>query len=443
MTCDLWRVIGALVAVGSVAGYGAPHPFPPEAKTGSVIFYHVDGTGVAHWQMARMVLAGPDGEINWDRLPHTAVYRGHAEDVLTPSSNAGATMHAYGVKAPHRAFGTDAEGQPPLAPSGQRRSIMQEAQARGIAVGLVNSGSATEPGTAVFATSVAERDACEEIVSQLVASGVEVLFGGGEKWFLPAGMEGRHGKGERQDGRNLVQEAEAAGYRVVYTREEMFALPAEGGKVLGIFAWEDTFNDETEEVLAEKGLEPYDAAAPTLAEMTEVALRLLGGRQFLLVVEEEGTDNFGNCNNATGTLEALRRADEGLGVALDYVEKHPDTLLLTCADSEAGAPDVVGLRGANYEKPLLEEGKDSNGAPVDGAERRPEGGVAKPFVSGPDRAGKTHEFVVVWATRMDASGGIVARAAGLNADQVRGTFDNTAVYPLFYETLFGAAPVKE
>ena len=390
-----------------------------------------------------MVLAGPDGEINWDRLPHTAVYRGHAEDVLTPSSNAGATMHAYGVKAPHRAFGTDAEGQRPLAPSGQRRSIMQEAQARGIAVGLVNSGSATEPGTAGFVTSVAERDACEEIVSQLVSSGVEVLFGGGEKWFLPAGVEGRHGKGERRDGRNLVQEAEAAGYRVVYTREEMFALPDDAGKVLGIFAWEDTFNDETEEVLAEKGLEPYDAAAPTLAEMTEVALRLLGGRQFLLVVEEEGTDNFGNCNNATGTLEALRRADEGLGVALDYVEKHPDTLLLTCADSEAGAPDVVGLRGANYEKPLLEEGKDSNGAPVDGAERRPEGGVAKPFVSGPDRAGKTHEFVVVWATRMDASGGIVARAAGLNADQVRGTFDNTAVYPLFYETLFGAAPVKE
>ena len=393
--------------------------------------------------MARMVLAGPDGEINWDRLPHTAVYRGHAEDVLTPSSNAGATIHAYGVKAPHRAFGTDAEGQRPLAPSGQRRSIMQEAQARGIAVGLVNSGSATEPGTAGFVTSVAERDACEEIVSQLVSSGVEVLFGGGEKWFLPAGVEGRHGKGERRDGRNLVQEAEAAGYRVVYTREEMFALPDDAGKVLGIFAWEDTFNDETEEVLAEKGLEPYDAAAPTLAEMTEVALRLLGGRQFLLVVEEEGTDNFGNCNNATGTLEALRRADEGLGVALDYVEKHPDPLLLTCADSEAGAPDVVGLRGANYEKPLLEEGKDSNGAPVDGAERRPEGGVAKPFVSGPDRAGKTHEFVVVWATRMDASGGIVARAAGLNADQVRGTFDNTAVYPLFYETLFGAAPVKE
>ncbi|MEX1045564.1 MAG: alkaline phosphatase [Chthoniobacterales bacterium] len=405
-----------------------------------MIFYHVDGTGIAHWQMARFLLAGPDGEINWDRLPHVAVYRGHAEDVLTPSSNAGATMHAYGVKAPHRAYGMDAAGQPPLAPSGRRLSLMQEAKERGIATGLVNSGHAAEPGTAVYVTSVAERDSTDEIAAQLVASGTDVLFSGGEKWFLPQDQEGRHGRGERQDGRNLIKEAEAAGYLVVYTREEMLALPDDAGKVLGLFARGDMFNAEPEESLAAQGLPPYDPAAPTLAEMTEVALRLLGGSQFFLVVEEEGADNFGNCNNATGTLEALRRADEGLGVALDYVEKHPDTLLLTCADSEAGGPDVVGLRGAKYEAAMLESGRDYNGAPVDGAALAEAGGVAAPFVSAPDRAGRTHEFVVVWGTRMDASGGIVARAAGLNADRVRGSFDNTAVYPLFYETLFGVAP---
>jgi alkaline phosphatase len=405
-----------------------------------VIFYHVDGTGIAHWQMARFLLAGPDGDINWDRLPHVAVYRGHAEDVLTPSSNAGATMHAYGVKAPHAAYGTDAQGQPPLAPSGQRRSIMQEAKARGLATGLVNSGHAAEPGTAAHVTSVAARDAGEEIAAQLLASGTDVLLSGGEKWFLPQELTGRHGRGERKDGRNLIEEARAAGYRVVFTREEMLALPDDAGKLLGLFARGDMFNAEPEEMLAAQGLPTYDPAAPTLAEMTKTALRLLGGRQFFLVVEEEGADNFGNCNNAAGTLEALRRADEGLGVALDFVEKHPDTLLLTCADSEAGGPDVVGLRGAKYEKPLLETGRDYNGAPVDGAERTEEGGVAKPFVSAPDRAGRTHEFVVVWGTRMDSSGGIVARAAGLNADKVRGSFDNTAVYPLFYETLFGRKP---
>ncbi len=438
MTCDMWRV-GVAALLLALAGCEKSVP-EPAAKTGSVIFYHVDGTGIAHWQMARMVIAGPDGDINWDRLPHVAVYRGHAEDVLTPSSNAGATMHAYGAKAPHAAYGTDAQGQPPLAPSGRRLSIMQEAKARGLGTGLVNSGHAAEPGTAAHVTSVAERDAAEEIASQLLASGTDVLFSGGEKWFLPQEVEGRHGRGERKDGRNLIEEAEASGYRVVFTREEMLALPDDAGRVLGLFARGDMFNAETEEMLEAQDLPPYDPAAPTLAEMTEVALRLLGGKQFLLVVEEEGTDNFGNANNATGTLEALRRADEGLGIALDYVEKHPNTLLLTCADSEAGGPDVVGLRGAKYEKPLLETGRDYNGAPVDGAERTEEGGVAKPFVSVPDRAGRTHEFVVVWGTKMDSSGGIVARAAGLNAEKVRGSFDNTAVYPLFYETLFGEKP---
>ena len=444
MTSDVWRVFGALVAGCFVAGCGAPRPAAPEAKTGSVIFYHVDGTGIAHWQMARMLLDGPDGEIHWDRLPHMAVYRGHAEDVLTPSSNAGATMHAYGVKAPHRAFGTDAEGLPPLAPSGQRRSIMQEAQARGLATGLINSGHAAEPGTAVFAVSAAARGDVEDIISRLVGSGVEVMLGGGEIDFLPEGVMGRHGRpGRRTDGRNLAAEAEAAGYRVVFTREELAALPGGTAKVLGIFAAEDTYNDEPEEVLAEKNLEPYDPAAPTLAEMTAAALRFLVGRQFLLVVEEEGADNFGNCNNAPGMLEALRRADEGLGVALDFVASHPDTLLLYASDSIAGNPDVIGLRGARFEEEMLRTGRDINGAPVDGAEQAPEGGVVKAFASAPDRAGRSHDFVVGWGSLLDTSGGIVVRAAGLNAYQVRGTFDNTAVYPLFYETLFGQVPGTE
>ena len=437
MASDVWRVGAAAVALCLVVGCSRDEP---PAKTGNVIFYHIDGTGIAHWQMARFLLAGPDGEINWDKLPHVAVYRGHAEDTLTPSSNAGATMHAYGAKVPFEAYGTDTGGGRPVSPSGQARSIMEEAQARGVAVGVINTGGAGEPGTACFLTSVKGRDQGDEIVAQIVASGADVILLGGEEYFLPEGQLGVHGTGRRKDGRNLIEEAKTAGYRVVFTKEELAALPDNAGKVLGVFSEDDTFNDEPEEVLQAKGLTPYKSEAPTVAEMTSAALRFLGGRQFLLVVEEEGTDNFGNCNNAVGTMEALRRADEGLGVALDYVGKHPDTLLLTCADSEAGGPDVLGLRGADYEKPLLENGRDYNGAMVDGAERTPTGGVAKPFVSAPDREGRQHEFVVVWATGMDTSGGIVARAAGLNAEKVSGSFDNTDVYPLFYETLFGTQP---
>jgi len=432
----MWRAGAALLLCFGTA-HGADNPAP---KKGSAIFYHVDGAGIAQWQMARMLIAGPDGEINWDKLPHVAVYRGHAEDTVTPSSNAGATMHAYGVKVPYEGYGTDKDGKRPLSAAGRRMSIMDEAKERGIAVGVINTGGAAEPGTACFLTSVADRESGDEIVAQLVEAGADLILVGGEEYFLPEKVKGRFGPGKRKDDRNLIEEAKAAGYRVVYTKEELAALNDGAGKVLGIFAGDDTFNDETEEKLSAEGLPDYKAEAPSIAEMTAAALRIFGERQFLLVAEEEGTDNFGNANNAEGVLEALRRADEGLGVVLDYIDEHPDTLVLTCADSEAGGSDAFGLRGAKYEKASIEAGHDKNGAPVDGVERTKEGGVAKPFVSAPDKAGRRHEFVVVWGSAMDTSGGIVARAAGLNAEKVKGSFDNTAGYPLFYETLFGEAP---
>ncbi len=446
MTSDLWRV-GALATAGLLLSFGSSEAKPeteslPDKKTGSVIFFHIDGAGLAQWQMARMLIAGPDGEINWDRLPHVAIYRGHQEDTLTTSSNAAATAHSYGVKVPYEAYGTDGHSdRRPVAANGQRRSIMEEAKARGLATGLVNTGGVTEPGTACFVASVQKRDEDgAEIAAQVAGSGTDVILLGGEEWFLPEGTQGRHGTGKRKDGRNLVEEAKAAGYKLVFTREELAALPDGAGKVLGIFSDDDTFNDEPEEDLAAKGLPPYDPAAPTVAEMTAAALRFLGGRQFLLVVEEEGTDNFGNCNNAVGLVEALRRGDEGLGTALGYIDKHPDTLLVTFGDSEAGNPDVLGLRGSKGEARMLAESRDYNGAPLDGAVRGSDGSIEKPFTSRPDRAGKTHDFVVAWGTKLDSCGGILVRASGLNAEKVAGSFDNTALYPLIYETLFAEKP---
>ena len=446
MTSDLWRV-GALATAGLLLSFGPSEAQPdrkalPDKKTGSVIFFHIDGAGLAQWQMARMLIAGPDGEINWDRLPHVAVYRGHQEDTLTTSSNAAATAHAYGVKVPYEAYGTDGHSdRRPVAANGQRRSIMEEAKARGLATGLLNTGGVTEPGTACFVASVQKRDEDgAEIAAQVAGSGTDVILLGGEEWFLPEATQGRHGTGKRKDGRNLVEEAKAAGYKLVFTREELAALPDDAGKVLGIFSDDDTFNDEPEEDLAAKGLPPYDPAAPTVAEMTAAALRFLGGSQFLLVVEEEGTDNFGNCNNAVGLAEALRRGDEGLGTALGYIDKHPDTLLVTFGDSEAGNPDVLGLRGSKVEARMLAESRDYNGAPLDGAVRGSDGSIEKPFTSRPDRAGKTHDFVVAWGTKLDSCGGILVRASGLNAEKVTGSFDNTALYPLIYETLFAEKP---
>lgn len=403
------------------------------AAATSVIFMHPDGAGVSHWQAARFYWAGPDADLHWDRIPHIAVYRGHMADSLSATSNGGGTTHAYGVKVGSGAFGTDGKnpGRPRSA-SGKKQSLMHEAMKAGIRTGLVNSGSLVEPGTACFVASVRFRDESAEIVKQLVESGVDVILGGGEEWLLPKDKSGRHAKkGKRVDGIDLLETARSLGYFVVFDRKELLEVPPDTKKLLGVFAAQNTFNDMSSEALKKKELPTFAKDAPTIAEMSEVALKLLGGDKFFLVVEEEGIDNFANYNNAQGALDALKRADDALGVALDFVDKNEDTLLVTTADSSAGAMDVYGFPQTPAKMLKALEGRDANGAPYG---LTPEGEV---FLARPDKRGNRLPFVITWGTVFDASGGILVRAAGKNANEVHGSFDNTRVYSLMRDALLG------
>jgi len=406
---------------------------------GSVIFFHPDGTSAPTWAVARALFKGPDGDLNWDRLPGMALYRGHMADRLTATSNGGATTHAYGVKVASDAFGRTAggeRGKDIVDGEGRSLSVARQAMRAGIPVGLVQTGTTTEPGTACFVTSVTSRGHHEKIASQLVASGAQIILGGGEKYFLPEGVTGVHGMGARKDARNLIEEAKRSGYTVVRSRSELLSLPPHTSRVLGLFAEYHTFHDESEETLAQQGLPLYEPNAPTVAEMTEAALRILSenGKRFLLVVEEEGTDNFGNNNNAKGMIEGMRRADEAIGVMRSYLRSHPDTLLLTAADSDGGGMRMVGLPPGKDEDSVTKlPERLSNGSPLDGRE----GTGTRPFIAAPDRNGRRLPFGIVWSTFHDVTGGVLVRAEGLNSHLVRGSFDNTEIAKLIRLTLLG------
>jgi alkaline phosphatase len=434
MRHGLIGVCAAVVAMG-----GASAAIASDATTGSVIFLHPDGTGMSAWHAARLLLVGPDGDLEWDRLPSVGVYRDHVADKLTPSSNAGGTIHATGVKTDLDSFGMTAggsHGRPLVDAAGERLSVAAQAMRAGIPVGLVQTGHTAEPGTACFVAEAPSRGDFDSIVAQLVESDLTVCLGGGEDRFLPKGVRGMYGEGRREDGRNLLEEARSMGWTVVQTREELLALPEGTARVLGVFAAGHTFNDRTEERLAETELDFYQAGAPTYAEMTAAAIRVLSARseQFLLIAEEEGTDNFGNVNNASGMLEALRRADEAVGVARAHLAEHPRTLVLVAADSDAGGMHALGIMpGSDAELPRVLPPRAGNGSPVDGT-----GGTGTaPFLAQADRAGKRMQFAIVWSSGDDLGGGVVARADGLNAEMVRGSFDNTDVARVIRKTLFG------
>jgi alkaline phosphatase len=406
---------------------------PGEQELGSVVFFHPDGMGVNTWGAVRMMTVGPDGRLNWDRLPYMAVYTGHMKDRLTSTSHGGATVHAYGVKVLADSYGMDGK-EPLTSASGFRGSILEEAQAAGLPVGMVNSGTITEPGSGAFAASHPRRYEHEAIALQIFESDAEVILGGGEQFFLPEGTEGLYGPGSRKDGRNLVEEAEERGYTVVRTREELLTLPDTVTKLLGLFAYYHTFNDQPEESLREKGLEAWPAGAPTIGEMTQAALDVLSrsGQRFFLVAEEEGTDNMSNANNAMGEIVAGQRADEAIGVIERFVDAHPKTLMIMASDSDAGGMQVFG----EPQPADTAAHRASNGAPMDGVE----GTGGHLFVAEPDARGVRLPFVITWAQYHDVSGGILMRATGLGAEQVRGTMDNTELYRVMYSVLFGPLP---
>lgn len=427
-----------LVIIGVILGGvgGQYHLLNAEeiAPVGNVIFIHPDGTGASTWNAMRIFHYGPDSMSNWDRLERLGIYRSHLLNSTNSSSNGGATIHSYGVKVPYNAFGS-IPAKPIVSLSGKSFSIMVEAQKAGFATALINSGHICEPGTAVFVANSAERENTDTISAQVIYSGVDIIFSGGEDLLTPQGFRGRHGgNGLRKDRRNLIEEALKLGYTVIYNRAELLALDPDVDKVLGVFASRHTFNDNTEEYLKEHNLPLYNPDAPTLAEMTEVALKILHrkGKRFLLVIEEEGTDNFSNYNNANGTLEAVKRADDAIGRALQFLESSPSTLILTAADSEAGGMELVAIRDSLlFNKPLPP--KTDNGAPLDGVM----GSGTAPFIAKPDGQGNRLRFGVCWATRDDVGGGVIARAHGLNSRLLQNNVDNTDIYKLMYLTLFG------
>jgi 2',3'-cyclic-nucleotide 2'-phosphodiesterase (5'-nucleotidase family)/alkaline phosphatase/endonuclease/exonuclease/phosphatase family metal-dependent hydrolase len=353
-----------------------------------------------------------------------------------------------GVKVYAGSYGLDENGNPVVPASGKTGlTVMEEAIKAGKATAIINSGIIAEPGTGAFLAEVDNRSNTNGITAKIIESGVDVILGGGEIDYLPVGTIGRFGQeGTREDGRNLVEEAKAKGYTVVYTLEELQNLPPETEKVLGIFAAEDTYNDDPEEVNAAEGLgnygQPGNEDPPTVAEMLEVALSIISKKPngFMVVMEEEGTDNFSNDNNAAGAIEAAKRADDAIGVAMDFIRNQdPNTLLLTAADSDAGGLEVrdplnpgepVGNEEVN---PTTEAGVE---IPKDGTT----GANTDPFVSQPDANGNTYPFGVAWKGTPDNSGSIVSKAFGMNADKLPSTLDNTKIYELMYETLFGVKP---
>jgi alkaline phosphatase len=109
-------------------------------------------------------------------------------------------------------------------------------------------------------------------------------------------------------------------------------------------------------------LPPADRRSPTLAEMTEAALRVLDRDPdgFFLMAENEGSDTYAHRNSDRATIVAeMLGFDDAIAVGLDYHSRNPRTLILVIADHETGGIHLLGDADRNL---VLEYGTGGHSA---------------------------------------------------------------------------------
>jgi len=241
-----------------------------------------------------------------------------ANSPITDSA-AAATALASGVKTNNGMVG--------VAPDGSRvESILEQSQRAGKSVGLITTVGITHATPACFAAHVSSRGEQEEIAAQMVAGRVDLLLGGGRREFIPQ-AEG----GTREDGRNLLREAQQAGYALALSPADLAG--ARNLPLLGLFA------------ASELGYAiDRPQGQPTLAEMTAKAVELLSrdGDGFFLMVEGGMIDFGAHANDLAMVMHEVLAFDEAIGVAAEYAAAHPDMLLVVTGDHETGGLSLTG-----------------------------------------------------------------------------------------------------
>lgn len=205
-------------------------------------------------------------------------------------------------------------------------SLMQEA---GVRTGLVTTTTLTHATPSGFAISCIDRDLEGLIAEKHLHSGVDVLMGGGNKFFSPA---------LRPDKRDLYADFARAGYAVVKTRKELLALE-KPNKVLGIF------NDSHMPFTVDHVNSPdLLATRPTLAEMVTAALASLqhSPKGFLLQIEGGKVDHGGHTNDLAALLYDQMAFEEAVKVAVAFALQDRETLVIITTDHATGGPALNG-----------------------------------------------------------------------------------------------------
>lgn len=287
------------------------------AQAQNIIFMVSNGLGISGVTAARILKNGPNGEpLAMEDFPHIGYQRTHSASSTVTDSAAAASAWACGEKFQNKEISCHSRelkkciGDIP-------ETILEVAQKKGKATGLVVTSEISHATPAAFAAHCPNRYCGAEIARQFVSeTQVDVLLGGGlygtKKGFycqqFTASWEGLKAKWDNSSSQELFAElAKHRGYKVVKGKSALKkGIETNTRKLLGLF---NSYNKgKTPELFRLKKFgitaPEYPQNEPTLPEMTQAALKVLEKESegFFLMVEGSQIDWANHSNDdATGS----------------------------------------------------------------------------------------------------------------------------------------------
>jgi len=337
---------------------GAQAKGPKKNHTKNIIFIVPDGMGLADVTAARIFKYGPDGDrLSFELLPVIGYQSTHSANSTVTDSAAAASAWASGDKYNNGEISCHDNNLDGACDDVPVQTILDIAQKKGKAAGLVTTSDITHATPAAFGSNVHNRKCEEEIALQYLARGIEVLLGGGIAANRSSCMlMHSDSKGVWFD--DMLDRYEDADYTIVYTEDDMnAAVKAKAKKLLGLFK----MGGKTPEIFRVDPTVVYPDGEPTLPEMTKAALGILekNKRGFFLMVECAQIDWANHGQDFEGQLAETLALDETVDVILDWVyakkKRQKETLIVVVPDHETAGFAISGPNNTLAEQGQLIE----------------------------------------------------------------------------------------
>jgi len=248
--------------------------------------------------------------LNLEYFPVVGFHKSYAGNNLITDSAAGATAFSCGIKTYNNAIGVAADTTPCY-------TILEEAEDRGLATGLVATATIVHATPAAFIAHQALRVQYEEIAADMLDVEVDLLIGGGKKYF----------DRREKDNRDLVRELRKKGYAVYnYMGQSLNQVP---------------FNPKSNLVYFTADKHPVPVAAGRsylsfAAKLSPYFLEKRSDQGFFLMIEGSQIDWMSHSNDDQGAIRETLDFDRAIGEVLHYAREKGNTLVIVTADHETG-----------------------------------------------------------------------------------------------------------